>query len=158
MAKMPKRNKSKDNPYILGFDEDKKTYTVEFVDNKKVMHKIAISVELYKAFDSFELEDISQIHKFRKHIEHSEIYEETLNNRMITKPISIEDEVESKIMFEELKYAIDKLTDIQKRRIKMYYFEDMTLEQIAAVEGSTHQAISKSINKGIEEIKRIMKN
>ena len=24
MAKMPKRNKSKDNPYILGFDEDKK--------------------------------------------------------------------------------------------------------------------------------------
>lgn len=40
----------------------------------------------------------------------------------------------------------------------MYYFEDMTLEQIAAVEGSTHQAISKSINKGIEEIKKIIKN
>lgn len=51
MAKMPKRNKSKDNSYVLGFDEEKKTYTVEFVDNKKVMHKIAISVELYKAFD-----------------------------------------------------------------------------------------------------------
>ena len=131
----------------------KKTYTVEFVDNKKVMHKIAISVELYKAFDSFELEDISQIHKFRKHIEHSEIYEETLNNRMITKPISIEDEVESKIMFEELKYAIDKLTDIQKRRIKMYYFEDMTLEQIAAVEGSTHQAIRKVSIKESKKLK-----
>ena len=131
----------------------KKTYTVEFVDNKKVMHKIAISVELYKAFDSFELEDISQIHKFRKHIEHSEIYEETLNNRMITKPISIEDEVESKIMFEELKYAIDKLTDIQKKRIKMYYFEDMTLEQIAAVEGSTHQAIRKVSIKESKKLK-----
>ena len=36
MAKMPNRNKSKDNPYTLGFDEDKQTFTVEFVDNKKV--------------------------------------------------------------------------------------------------------------------------
>ena len=34
----------------------------------------------------------------------------------------------------------------------------MTLEQIATVEGATHQAISKSINKGIEEIKKMMKN
>ncbi len=158
MAKMPIRNKSKDNPYILGFDDDKKTYTVEFVDNKKVIHKIAISVEVYNAFDSFELEDISQIHKFRKHIEHSEVYEETLNTRMISKPTSIEEEVENKIIYEELKVAINQLSDIQKRRIKMYYFEDMTLEQIAAVEGATHQAISKSINKGIEEIKKIMKN
>ena len=158
MANMPKRNKSKDNPYKLGFDDDRKTYTVEFVDNKKVTHKIAISVEVYKAFDSFELEDISQIHKFRKHIEHSEVYEETLNNRMIHKPTSLEDEVETKIMFEELKEAISRLSDVQKRRIKMYYFEEMTLEQIATVEGATHQAISKSINKGNEEIKKMMKN
>lgn len=60
MAKMPIRNKSKDNPYVLGFDEDKKIYTVEFVDNKKVMHKIAISVEVYKAFDS---DDLQRIYK-----------------------------------------------------------------------------------------------
>lgn len=158
MAKMPIRNKHKDNPYTLGYDDEKQTYTVEFVDNKKVIHKIAISVEVYKAFDSFELEDISQIHKFRKHIEHSEVYEETLNTRMISKPVSVEEEVESKIEYEELKNAIDQLSDIQKRRIKMYYFEDMTLEQIATIEGATHQAISKSINKGIEEIKKIINN
>lgn len=36
MAKMPIRNKSNDNPYKLGFDEDKNTYTVEFIDNQKV--------------------------------------------------------------------------------------------------------------------------
>ena len=158
MANMPLRNKHRDNPYTLGYDEEKQTYTVEFVDNKKVMHKIAISVEVYKAFDTFELEDISQIHKFRKHIEHSEVYEETLNARMMDKPITIEEEVEEKILMEELKTLIDGLSDTQKRRIKMYYFENMTLEQIAKMEGTTHQAISKSISKGIEEIKKIMKN
>lgn len=157
MAKMPIRNKSKDNPYILGFDENKKVYRVEFVDNKKVIHNVEISLEVYEAFDKFELEDISQIHKYRSHIEHSEIYEESLNARSVHKPISVEEEVESKIIFEKLKLAINQLSTIQKRRIKMYYFEDMTLEEIAKIEGATHQAISKSINKGIEEIKKIMK-
>ena len=35
---MPKRNKSKDNPYTLGYNEDKNTYTVEFAIKNK--HKI----------------------------------------------------------------------------------------------------------------------
>ena len=118
MAKMPNRNKSKDNPYTLGFDEVKQTYTVEFVDNKRIIHKVDISEEIYQAFDKFELEDISQIHKYRSHIEHSEIYEETLNSRMVDKPIAIEDEVEEKLLFEDLKKVINELPDVQKRRIK----------------------------------------
>ena len=65
MSDMPIRNKSKDNPYTLGFDEDKNVYTVEFMDNMKVIHKVEISEKVYQAFDSFELEDISQIHKYR---------------------------------------------------------------------------------------------
>ena len=89
MAKMPIRNKSKDNPYTLGFDEEKNIYTVEFKDNKNTLHKVEISEKVYKAFDKFELEDISQIHKVRSHIEHSEVFEETLNTRMLYKPISV---------------------------------------------------------------------
>ncbi len=55
MVNIPKRNKSKDNPYILGFNEIKNTYTVEFVDNLKVIHKIEISEVVYQALDKFEL-------------------------------------------------------------------------------------------------------
>lgn len=135
MAKMPKRNKSKDNPYTLDFDEVKNTYTVEFVDNKKVIHKVEISEKVYQAFDKFELEDISQIHKYRKHIEHSEIYEETLNNRMVDNPITIEDEIEQKLLLEDIKEAFNVLTDTQKRRFKMYYFDDMNFKEIASKEG-----------------------
>lgn len=158
MVNIPKRNKSNDNPYILGFDEDKNTYTVEFVDNLKVIHKVEISEAVYQAFDKFELEDISQIHKVRSHIEHSVLLEETLNKRMLYKPIMMEKEVEDKILIEELKLAINTLSKTQKRRIKLYYFEDMTVEEIAKLEGTTHQAVSKSIRKAIEEIKKIIKN
>lgn len=118
MVKIPNRNKSNDNPYTLGFDEEKNVYTVEFMDNRKQIHKVEISEKVYQAFDKFELEDISQIHKFRKHIEHSEIFEETLEHRMLNKPITIEDEVEEKILFDDIKNAIDSLPEIQKNRIK----------------------------------------
>ena len=121
MAKMPIRNKSKDNPYTLGFDEEKNIYTVEFKDNKNILHKVEISEKVYKAFDKFELEDISQIHKVRSHIEHSEVFEETLNTRMLYKPISIEEEVENKVLLDDLKKAINNLTDVQKRRLKLDY-------------------------------------
>lgn len=158
MATMPKRNKSKDNPYTLGFDEDKNIYTVEFVDNKKVIHKVEITEKVYQAFDKFELEDISQIHKFRKHIEHSEVYEETLEHRMIEKPITIEEEVEEKILIEDIRNVINSLPDIQKRRLKKYYFEDKTLEEIAAEENCTKVAVKYSIDIALEKISQKFKN
>ena len=158
MTNRLKRNKSKDNPYTIGFNEDLNSYTVEFKDGRNIFHEVEISEKVFKAFDEFELEDISQIHKFRKHIEHNEVYEETLEHRMIDKPITIEDEVENDILMEELKNVINRLSDIQKRRIKLYFFEDISIEKIAKIEGTSHQAVSKSIKKSIEEIKKMIKN
>lgn len=157
MAKMPIRNKSNDNPYTLGFDEDKNVYTVEFMDNMKVIHKVEISEKVYQAFDSFELEDISQIHKYRKHIEHSELLEETLEHRMINKPITLEDEVEEKILIEDIKEIIDSLPDIQKRRLKKYYFEDKTFEEIAQEENCSKVAVKYSIDIALEKISKKLK-
>ncbi len=155
---MPKRNKSKDNPYTLGYDEDKKTYTVEFEDNKKILHKIEISEKVYEAFDSFELEDISQIHKYRSHIEHSEIYEETLYKRMLILPTSIEEKVEKKIIFDDIKEVINSLPEVQKRRLRKYYFDDMTLEEIANEENCTKVAVKYSIDIALEKISKKFKN
>ena len=158
MAELPKRNKSKDNPYTLGFDEVKQTYTVEFVDNKKVIHKVEISDKVYEAFNKFELEDISQIHKYRKHIEYNEIFDNKLEERMLIKPISIEEKVESKILIEEIRTAINSLPDIQKRRLKKYYFEDMSLEQIANEENCSKVAVKYSIDIALQKISKKFKN
>lgn len=158
MAKLPKRNKSKDNPYTLGWNDEKQTYTVEFVDNKKVIHKVEISDKVYEAFNKFELEDISQIHKYRNHIEHNEIFENKLEERMLEKPITIEDEVENNILLEEVKTIIDSLPDIQKRRLKKYYFEDMSLEQIAVEENCSKVAVKYSIDIALQKISKNFKN
>ena len=89
MEKHSKRNKSKDNPYTLSYNETTSSYVVEFKDNKNIIQKVEISDEVYQAFDKFELEDISQIHKYRKHIEHNEVYEENLYHRAINNSVSI---------------------------------------------------------------------
>ncbi|MDD2376371.1 MAG: sigma factor-like helix-turn-helix DNA-binding protein [Clostridia bacterium] len=60
--------------------------------------------------------------------------------------------------YDKLKFAIDSLCEIQKRRIKMYYFEDMTLEKIATIENCTKVAIKYSIDNAIENLKKFLKN
>lgn len=158
MVKIPVRNKSKDNPYTLGYDNEKNVYTVEFSDNKNVIHKVEITDKLYGAFDTFELEDVSQIHKYSKYIEHSEIFEETLNKRAMDKQLSVEEIIEYKMDIDDLKLAIDKLTDVQKRRLKMYYFEDMPLKNIAEIERCSIKNVHKSIEQAKENIKKSLKN
>lgn len=157
MQKHLNRNKDKYNPYTLDIDEETNTYIVEFKDTKNIIHRVEVSEKVYEAFDKFELEDISQIHKIKKHIERNEVYEETLCHKSLNTPVSVEDEVESKMLQEELKVAINELSNIQKRRLKMYYFNELTLDEIAMLENTSHQAISKSIIRAIEEIRKKLK-
>ena len=155
MIKQLKRNKDKYNPYTIEVREEK--YYVIFKDGNNVLQEISITKEVYDAFDKFELEDISQIHKIRKHIEHNEIYEETLYQRSAIESISVEDEVSTKIINEELRSAINELNEIQKRRIIKYYFYDKTYEEIANEENCTKRAVKFSIDIGIEKISKKIK-
>lgn len=157
MAERPKRRKHKDNPYTLEFIEEKNSYRVSFKDVKGKYRRVEVNKEIYQAFDRFELDDLSELNEFDNHIEHSEIYENNLNERAMDKPLGVDDIVETMLINEELKKAINELSDIQKRRIKMYYFEDMTLEDIARVEKTSHQAVSKSIIKALAELRKILK-
>ena len=157
MGNSPKRNKSKDNPYTLGYDESKNIYIVEFKDNKQINQRVEINKEIYEAFNAFELEDISQIHKFRKHIEHSEVYDCTLYKRAIKQEKSVFDIVEKNIITEKLNGAINRLSEVQKRRIKLYYFEDMTLDEIAKLEGCSIKNIHKSLEQAKNKLKKFLK-
>lgn len=157
MAERPKRRKHKDNPYTLEFIEEKNSYRVSFKDVKGKYQRVEVNKEIYQAFDRFELDDLSELNEFDNHIEHSEIYENNLNERAMDKPLGVADIVETILINEELKKAINELSDVQKRRIKMYYFEDMTLDDIANVEKTSHQAISKSIIKALAELRKILK-
>ncbi len=158
MAERPKRRKHKDNPYTLEFVEEKNSYRVSFKDVKGKFCRVEVNKEIYQAFDKFELEDLSELNEFDNHIEHSEIYENNLNERAMDKPLGVDEIVENSIRDEEIQKAISKLSDIQKRRIIKYYFEDKTEYEIAKEENATQQSVHIGLERAKEKLKEILKN
>ena len=162
MANMPKRRKSKDNPYTLDYNDNEHIYTVSFMDNKQVIHNVEVSKKVFEAFDKFELEDISQLHKVDKHIDgrnidNSDKTDIILFHLGVPSIKTVDEEVEEKLQNEELYKAINLLSETQKRRIKMYYFEDKSFSEIARIEKCDESSVRESIYTGIKKIKKYLK-
>ena len=151
--KHPVRKKDKYNPYTVSVENEE--YYVSFSDGNGVHHKERISQELYELFDRFELEDISNLNVVSRYYEHSELTDGTLNQRALFRPEPLEDSVYRKIIYDQLHTAIGNLPDIQRRRVRLYYFEGYTYEQIAAIEGCSKMAIKFSIDIAIKKLKEI---
>lgn len=56
----------------------------------------------------------------------------------------------------ELHEAIAMLPEVQRRRIIKRYFDDMSVVQIAEEEGSTRQAVNKSITAALQFLKNFL--
>lgn len=150
MNSRPKRRRDKFNPYALDIIEDE--YKLIFCDSKGERQIIKINYELYNEFENFELEDISWMNKFDRHIEHMEKTEESLYHCATRKTKKIDDIVYEKILYEKLHQAIEELPVIQRRRIKMYYFDNLNLREIAQIEKCSERAVKFSIDIGIKKL------
>ena len=54
--------------------------------------------------------------------------------------------------------ALEKLPEVQKRRIKKYYFDDKTEREIAKEENVSQKNVSKSLAVAKRNLKEILKN
>ena len=154
MKSLPKRRKKKDNPYTLLYEEESNRYFILFKNVRNVINKVEVNIDVFNAFDRFELDDISDLHKIDKHIDMRELDE---NKNYENDTESIDDFIIRKSTYEELHKAINKLTETQKRRIKYYYFDDMKFSDIARVEECDESSVRESIYAGIEKLKKILK-
>lgn len=157
----PKRRKSKDNPYNI-FSVDKDTdqarYFVEFVDGSGHYQQEEISRELFELMNDFELEDLSYLNEVDRHYEQSEQTEEELNQRALIPPKPLEEELLENLDREQIRRAVARLSDSQQRRILLYYFNEMTLEEIAEIEKCSSPAIYYSIINSLKKIKKFFLN
>lgn len=64
--------------------------------------------------------------------------------------------VEQRERFLQLLTAITKLSPIQQRRIRLYYFDGFTMREIAAIEGVKFQVIGKSIKDAEKKLKKFL--
>ncbi|MFR2880602.1 MAG: RNA polymerase sigma factor [Lachnospiraceae bacterium] len=145
--------RDKHNPYTLMIVEGR--YYLSFKDGRGVMQNIEIDKVLYELFNRFELEDISYLNRVSRHIEHSELTEASLNDRAFYKAESLEETVSRSIEYELLHKAISKLPETQRRRLLLYFFGELTYEQIAELEGCTKRAVKFSIDLAIEKLRKV---
>lgn len=154
MQKRPKRRKYKDNPYTLSVDND--TYKVTFIDSLNKNQIIEINKNIFETLDKFELEDLSEMNKYDRHIEHLAL-EDISYNRILYKNESVEDEVLKQIEYNELKLGILKLSEVQRRRLVLYFFYNLTLREIADIDNCSPRAVKDSIDISLQKLKKFIK-
>ena len=150
----PKRRKNKDNPYTIysvGLSTDHPRYFVEFDDGVGVHQCIELDDKIFKAFDLFELEDLAQMNEADRHYGGSDFSEDS------TERDTTAETVIARMQSAHLHSLIDMLPEIQKRRLKLYYFENCTYQQIGEMEGCEYQTIQDSVRAAKKFLKKFLK-
>ena len=152
----PKRRKDQDNPYEIfttGIESAEPHYFLSFPNGEGVARCIEISKAVFDAFDRFELDDISYMHKVDRHYEQSEQTEESVNKRAVHTQEPVEETVARQMEIENLHLGIAQLPEKQRRRLVLYYFGELTYSQIAELEGCTIMPVKRSIDVAIKKLK-----
>ncbi len=142
--------------YIV-YTNKKNKHIAIFKDSENKIKRVEISNIVFELLINEKKKEKSQQNEYDRHIEHSEIYENNLPSRVMDKPISLEEQFENKLINKELKEAINSLSELQKRRIQMYYFENKTLREIAEIEGCAIMSIKDSLDVAINKLEKKLK-
>lgn len=149
-----------DNPYFLEWNEAEDKYNIIFNDSKGFLKRVCVTEDVFNAMDRFELDDVSELNEFSRHIEHLNIIENDfiLYKRTLNKEKLISDVVEQSIDLEKLWDAINRLSNIQRRRIIKYYFENKNEYEIAKEEGVSQQSVHIGLKQSLSKLKEILKS
>ncbi|MCF0185751.1 MAG: sigma-70 family RNA polymerase sigma factor [Bacteroidaceae bacterium] len=85
---------------------------------------------------------------------YEEGFSETVHEELISDTML--DEILLNLDIEEMNEAMDLLSATQRRRVELYYLQDMTLAQVAAAEGVNVNAVRKSIKAALKILKEAM--
>lgn len=148
------------NPYILRTEiaEGIMHYYVSFMDGQALLREIEVSRPVYLEFCRFVKQERNLRRWDERHIEQSELTDETLYNRALCLPKDVEETVFDSQRNERLRQAIAELPEIQRRRFILYHEFGLTYEQIAEMEGCSKVSVFRSVNRAEGKIKEELKN
>lgn len=149
----PKRRKDKYNPYQIW--ELDGHYYISFKDGQGSPYEFEISEQIFHAFDTFELEDLSYLNVWDRHIEQSEIWEPTLSQRVFRKPEDFEETILERLQMEKLHSVICQLPEKQRTRLLMHYYDGLTYAEIANKENCSIRAVEYSVHGAIRRMRKI---
>ena len=156
-AKRPKRRKSKDYPYKLFIQDGK--YYVSFPDANNHLVEAELTAEQFQAFDEFELQNKKEQNEWDRHLEHFAYSEPALHRRGANYEPSPEEQLFEKENEAETKARVHRLmikhlTQIQRRRLFLYFFRNLSYEEIAKLEGNGVSTVGESVVSALETLRK----
>lgn len=143
--------------YKLEYIEETKQYFICFKDSAGQDCRIEIQKEIYDTYMLSRKQYKKIQNQYDRHEEQSKLSDITLYKRALNKSPNVEDEVIDNITKEQLVMAKKQLTRTQLRRIKLHIEDNMTLKEIAIIEGVRKNKIDKSITMGMKKLRKFFK-
>ena len=121
--------------------------------------KVEVTDELIECFENFRKTINNQNKSDERHIDFRSVENAEKEAIIIHSAKSIEEIIFEDQKKEQLHLALSSLTEIQRRRVMLYYFDDLTLEGISVTENVSIATVQESIKQAEKSIaKYFLKN
>ena len=146
------------NPYTLRTEIDRgiTCYYVSFADGEGIHRETEVSRPVYLEFLRFIKNERNLKRWDERHIEQSELTDESLYNRAFNPQKNIEDTAFDSLRNEQLRLVIQGLPEIQRRRFVLYHEFGLTYDQIAKIEGCSFRAVKYSTDIAVKKIRSFL--
>lgn len=114
-----------------------------------------VSKEVYEALaDTFRREAHAEEMRDLRHTTADGYTEGETEDLMTERGETLEDAVIRRMELETLQEAMQSLTDIQRERLHLYFFHNLTFRQIAQKTGVSDKSVRESIEASLKKIKK----
>ena len=121
-------------------------YYAKFTDGQGIEQITELDSEVYNVIHNSQKGISSQARKDRRYGLCS--FDESIGDTDI-----IDDAEQTEELLKIVWKHIGELTEVQQRRLRLHFDEKKTFEQIAVIDGSTKQAVHKSIVNALEHLR-----
>ena len=121
-------------------------YYATFVDGQGIEQTTELEKEVYDAINDSQTQICSRARKDRRYGLCS--FDETIGDADI-----IDDSAQTEELIKKVWEHIDELTEVQQRRIRLYYIEKKTLAEIGKMENAAPKNILKSITSALDYLR-----
>ena len=121
-------------------------YYAAFIDGQGIEQTTELEKDVYDAINDSQTQISSRARKDRRYGLCS--FDESIGEADI-----IDDSAQTEELLKKVWEHMSELTELQQRRIHLYYIEKKTLKEIADMEGSALQSVHESIVSAINNLK-----
>ena len=116
---------------------------------------VEVSTSVQELLEQSDRQIRSQRRQDRRHLDFAVSTDENSDNPLLPAYEDTADLLERMERDARLHKAIGKLTEVQQRRLRLYYFKGMTYSQIARLEGVSHSTVITTIEQALKRLRNL---